>query len=101
MDQIVNLAMFTMDRTVTQSHELTRTDLHQVDSVTRRDIGHARQLHEVDWLQGCSARSTVRELQIANCSSVQFSSSAVNTALVVRKVQFGYRHCRELGPVSK
>jgi len=37
--------------------------LHQVDPVTRRTIGHARQRHEADWLQSCSAR---------NCSSVQF-----------------------------
>jgi len=33
------------------SVELNRTDLHQVDPVTRRVIGHARQRHEVDWLQ--------------------------------------------------
>jgi len=38
-------------------------------------IVHARQHHEVDWLQG----RAVRALQFAN-SPVQFSSSAVNTA---------------------
>ena len=43
-------AVFTAD-------ELNGTDLHQVDPVTRRVIGHARQRHEGDWLQGCSARS--------------------------------------------
>jgi len=49
--------------------ELNRTDLHQVDPVIRRVIGHARQRREVDWLLGCSARTAVRELM--------FSSSAV------------------------
>ena len=63
--------MFTAD-------ELDLTDLHQVDPVTQRIIGHARQRHEADWLQGCSECTAVRELQF---SSVQFSSSAVNTAL--------------------
>jgi len=37
-----------------------RTELHQVDPVTRRVIGHARQHHEVDWPQGCRARTTVQ-----------------------------------------
>ena len=41
------------------------TDLRQVDPVTRRVIGHARQCHEVDWLQ------------FANNSSAQFSWSPV------------------------
>ena len=36
------------------------SDLRQVDPVTRRVIGHARQRHEADWLQ------------FANWSSVQF-----------------------------
>jgi len=35
------------------------TDLHQDDPVIWRVIGHARQHHEVDWLQGCSARTAV------------------------------------------
>jgi len=43
--------------------ELNWTDLHQVDPVTRRVIGHTRQHREVDWLQGCRA-----------CIAVQFSS---------------------------
>ena len=51
----------------TCSQQPNWTDLHQVDPVTRRVIGHARQRHEVDWLQ-CE-----------RCSSVQFSSCAVNT----------------------
>jgi len=38
--------------------ELNWTDLHQVDPVTRRVIGHARQRHEVDWLP-CAHRSSV------------------------------------------
>jgi len=39
--------------------ELNRTDLHQVDPVTRRVIGQARQRHED------------AALQFANCGSVQ------------------------------
>ena len=46
--------------------ELNWNDLHQVDPVTRRVIGHPRQCHEADWLQGCSARTAVQ------FSSVQF-----------------------------
>jgi len=46
--------------------ELNGTELHQVDPVTRRVIGHARQRHEVDWLQGCSARTAVPELQVSS-----------------------------------
>ena len=46
----------------TNWNELNWTDPHPVDPVTRRVIGHARQRHEVDWLQ------------FANCSSFQFSS---------------------------
>ena len=60
-------------KAVFTSDELNWTNLHQVDPVTRRIIGHARQRHEVDWLLGCS-------LQCAHCSSIQFSSCAVNTA---------------------
>ena len=55
-------AVFTAD-------EMNWTDRHQVDPVTRRLIGHARQRHEVDWLHGYSART-----------AVQFNSFAVNTA---------------------
>ena len=36
------------------------TDLHQVDPVRPTRRGRR---HEVDWLQGCSARTAVRELQ--------------------------------------
>ena len=55
--------MFTAD-------ELNGTDLHQVDPVTRRVIGHARQRHEVDWLRGRSAC-----VQFANSrTAIQFSS---------------------------
>ena len=43
---------------------------NKTSPLTRRVIGHARQRYEVDWLQ------------FANCSSVQFSSSAVNAPLV-------------------
>ena len=50
------------------------TDRHQVDPDTRRVIGHARQRHEVDWLQF-----------VRTDSSVQLSSSAVNTALGISK----------------
>jgi len=39
---------------------LNWTDLHQVDPVTRRVIGHVRQRHDVDWLQGCGARTAVQ-----------------------------------------
>ena len=62
--------------------KLNGTDLHRVDPVTRRVIGHARQRHEADWLQGCTAHTAVCELQLG---SVQFSSCAVNTALVFSK----------------
>jgi len=60
------------------SDKLNWTDLHQVDPVTRRVIGHARQRHEADWPQGCS--------------SVHFCSSAVNTALVLCSVSNS--HCQ-------
>ena len=53
------------------SVELNRTDLHQVDPVTRRVIGHARQRHEVDWLQFPAYSSQ---------TAVQFTSSAVKQA---------------------
>ena len=42
--------------------ELNWTELHRVDPVTRRAIGRARQRHEVDWLQGCSARTAALHL---------------------------------------
>jgi len=64
--------MFSKGSVHTESREVNWTDLHQVDPVTRRTIGHARQSHDADWLQGYSAR---------NWSSLQFSSSAVNRAL--------------------
>ena len=35
--------------------QLNWTDLHQVDPITRRAIGHVRQCHEADWLHGCTA----------------------------------------------
>jgi len=62
----------------TNSTKLTCTNLTQV---TRRVIGHARQRHEVDWLQ-CS-RTGVRALQF---SSVRL---AVNTALDCRQIGSG------------
>ena len=41
--------------------EINWTDLYQVDPVTRRVIGHARQCHEVDWLRGSALQfSTVQ-----------------------------------------
>jgi len=53
------------------SVEPNRTDLHQVDPVTRRVIGHARQRHEVDWLQFPAYSSQ---------TAVQFTSCAVKQA---------------------
>jgi len=35
--------------------QLNWIDLHQVDPITRRAIGHVRQRHEADWLHGCRA----------------------------------------------
>jgi len=48
--------------------ELNGTDLHQVDPVTRRVIGHACQRREVDWLQcaHCSSRSAVQGPDLQN-----------------------------------
>ena len=45
---------------VLTADELNWTDPHQVDPVTRRVIGYARQRHEADWLQGCRARTAVQ-----------------------------------------
>jgi len=42
------------------------TDLHQVDPVTRRVIGLARQRREVDWLRGCSSRAAVVAVQFSS-----------------------------------
>ena len=48
-------AVFTADSWT----DMTRSPV-QVDPVTRRVIGHARQRHEADWLHGCSARTAVQ-----------------------------------------
>jgi len=53
--------------------ELDWTDLQQVDPVTRRVIGHARQRHEADWL--------------LNCTSAQSSWCAVNEPLHISRAK--------------
>ena len=54
--------------------ELNWTNLLRADTVTWPVIGHARQRHEVDWLQGCSLWIAVRKLK-PYCRSVQFNSA--------------------------
>ena len=72
------------------SQQANWTELHQVDPVIRRVIGHARQRHEVDWLQ------------CAHCSSVQLVCCEHGFSLTANKCSV---HCssarRYVGQLKK